>query len=379
MALNKKKRARAIPRTGLNAVPFDKGLRSTLDYFHMDVDRKIVSEVVKTWIKNTYSKPDAKAILAHPEWKFSTYTHYGCIAYWKNTKQDIWCNKLDQPQIDRYSESLTKYFNEMIESGKELLKEKALKAKETANIIVLSPQQRLQKKIGDTIMQDLLELEDEWIEGKETTLNVYNRFKFHGLSGSATIPVRTMIEGWLLDYEDAYHKRCPDAVEGYSHLKRPELNHRIKACQAMLSDLDRLKSAAKATRKTRIKAPRSADKQAAKIQYKTEDNDFKLASILPIQIIGKFRLYTFNTKSRMLTEYITTAAVGFEVSGTSIKNFDQVSSRTIKLRRPDDFLPIVLNKTPKQIDSEWKNLTTKSSVPNGRLNKDTILLRALDK
>ena len=39
--------------------------------------------------------------------------------------------------------------------------EKALKAKETANVIVLSPQQRLQKKIGDYIMQVMLELEDE--------------------------------------------------------------------------------------------------------------------------------------------------------------------------------------------------------------------------
>jgi hypothetical protein len=117
----------------------------------------------------------------------------------------------------------------------------------------------------------------------------------------------------------------------------------------------------------------------AKLQYKTEDTDFKLASIPPIQIIGKMRLYTFNVKSRMLTEYVTQAAAGFEVSGTSIKNFDQVSSRTIKLRRPDDFIPIVLNKTPKQIDKEWSTLTTKQSVPNGRLNKDTILLRAVDK
>ena len=379
MALNKKKRARAIPRTGLNAVPFDKGLRSTLDYFHMDVDRKIVSEVVKTWIKNTYSKPDAKAILAHPEWKFSTYTHYGCIAYWKNTKQDIWCNKLDQPQIDRYSESLTKYFNEMIESGKELLKEKALKAKETANIIVLSPQQRLQKKIGDTIMQDLLELEDEWIEGKETTLNVYNRFKFHGLSGSATIPVRAMIEGWLLDYEDAYHKRCEQAVEGYSHLKRPELNRRIKACNEMLADCDRIKSAQKATRKLRIKKPQTADKQVAKVKYKKEDANFKLVSVNPVTIINSARLYTFNTKRRILAEYVTIDPKGFTIKGTTIQNFDKDQSRQVKLRKPD-ILQSVLNDRPTVIAKTWREtIKTKSSLPNGRLNEDTILLRVHNK
>jgi hypothetical protein len=54
-------------------------------------------------------------------------------------------------------------------------------------------------------------------------------------------------------------------------------------------------------------------------------------------------------------------------------------SRQVKLRKPDEFLPFVLNKTVKQIDTEWKKLTTKSSTPNGRLNNDTILLRVMDK
>ena len=377
--LNKKKRARSLPKTGLSGVPFDKGLRSTLDYFHMDVDRKIVSEVLKTWVKNTYSKSDAKAILAQPEWKFSTYTHYGCIAYWKNTKQDIWCNKLDQPQIDRYSESLTKYFNEMIEPGKVLLKEKQLKAKENANLIVLSPQQRLQKKIGDTIIQDMLELEDEWIEGKETSLDLYNRFKFHGLSGSATLPVRAMIEGWLLDYEDAYFKRCEQAVEGYSHLKKSELNRRINVCHSMLNDLDRIKLATKATRKVKIKKPVTADKQVAKVKYMKEDTNYKLVSINPINIIGNIRLYTFNTKKRILSEYVTMDPKGFVIKGTTKQNFDKDQSRQVKLRKPD-ILQSVLKDRPTVVSKNWnETIKTKSSLPNGRLNEDTILLRVHNK
>ena len=282
-------------------------------------------------------------------------------------------------RVQYWKDALDKYVLKLVEIGKPLYFEKQARLKDSDKVVSLSPMQRLQNKISNTIMQDLLDLEDGWIEGEKSYIDLYVLFKKHGLPASATASVREVIEGWLLEYEDAYHKSCADAIEGYSHLKRLELNHSIKACQDMLSDLDRLKSAAKATRKTRIKAPKSADKQVARVQYKTQDNDFKLASIPPIQIVGKFRLYVFNTKSRMLTEYVTTAAVGFEVSGTSIKNFDQVSSRTIKLRKPDDFLPIVLNKTPKQIDKEWSTLTTKGSTPNGRLNKDTILLRALDK
>jgi hypothetical protein len=239
--------------------------------------------------------------------------------------------------------------------------------------------QRLQKKISNTIMQDLLDLEDKWIDGEKAELDIYQEFKRHGLTGAAVASVRQVIEGWLLDYEDAYHKRCEDAVEGYAHLKRPELNRRIKACQDMLADCDRIRSAAKATRATRVKQPKAADKQVAKVQYKKEDTEFKLVSIPPIKIVGGTRLYTFNTKTRALTEYITQDVKGFEISGTSIKNIDKVNSRTVKLRKPDAFLPIVLGKTPNQIDKEWKTLTTKTSIPNGRLGSDTILLRVLDK
>jgi len=103
-----------------------------------------------------------------------------------------------------------------------------------------------------------------------------------------------------------------------------------------------------------------------------------LVSIPPIKIIGSFRLYVFNVNHKSLTEYVTESPNGFEISGTTIKNFGS-TSRSVKLRKPLDFLPLVLGKTPNQIDKEWKNLTTKTTQPNGRLNNDTILIRVLDK
>jgi hypothetical protein len=299
--------------------------------------------------------------------------YMGATSFWYTNGHEV------TERSEYWKNAIVNRFKGFIESGKAILKEKAAEKKVEKNVVSLSPMQRLQNKISATIMQDLLDLEDQWIEGEKTTIDVYLLFKKHGLAGSAVAPVRQVIEGWLLDYEDAYHKRCEQAVEGYSHLKRPELNHRIKACQDMLLDLDRIKSAAKATRKTRVKKPQAADKQVRNVKYKTEDANFKLASINPVQIIGKTRLYTFNTKTRTLTEYITQSVDGFQISGSTIKNIDPVNSRQVKLRKPDEFLPMVLSKTVKQIDTEWKKLTTKSSQPNGRLNADTILLRVLDK
>ena len=148
----------------------------------------------------------------------------------------------------------------------------------------------------------------------------------------------------------------------------------------MLEDLERIRSATKASRTIKIKKPKAADKQVAKVQYKKEDNDFKIVSIHPIQVIGKNRLYVFNCKNKVVTEYLTDSPTGFIISGSTIKNFNKETSRSATLRKPLDFLPTFLTKTPKQIDQFWKaNITTKTFVPNGRINKDTILLRILDK
>ena len=147
----------------------------------------------------------------------------------------------------------------------------------------------------------------------------------------------------------------------------------------MLADLDRIKSATKATRKIRTKKPMSADKQVAKVKYMKEDTNFKLVSINPVTIIGNIRLYTFNTKRRILSEYVTMDPKGFSIKGTTIQNFDKDQSRQVKLRKPD-ILQSVLKDRPTVVSKNWnETIKTKSSLPNGRLNEDTILLRVHNK
>jgi len=369
--LTRKKTIRAKSRVGIAGVSLDKGFSVFKDEFHFNVDRKEVASNIKSYIKSKMTKDDQHDIFACPEYKFYTFSHYAATAFWS-------LNKLQSEDLFVYYEAkLYDYLLNLIELGRDIRKEKTVE--ETVNVISLSPMQRLQNKISDTIMQDMLDLEDKWMDGENATIDLYKLFQTHGLSGSATLPVRQVIAGWLLDYEDAYYKRDADAVEGYAHLKKSDLNHRIKSCQDMLLDLDKIQSAAKANRKVRKPKIKSADKQVARVQYKKEDNNFKLVSINPILLIGSKRLYTFNTKYKVLVEYCTQSANGFEISGSTIKNLDKVNSREIKLRKPDEFLPIVLKKTIKQIDTEWSKLTTKTIKTNGRINKDTILLRVMDK
>ena len=370
----KKKNARARARTGLAGVPVEKGFDAVKNYFHLEVDRKDCINQTKAWIKKNFPEP-AKYILSHPEWKFNM-THHAATAFWYNN--DLYKNNdLGGDKAKEFLSSLFDYVIPLIETGKELYKQK--QAEKKTNVIVLTIQEKMTRKIKNTIIQELLELEDKWIDGEDATINIYDRFKFHGLTNAAVSYVKPTIEGWLLDYEDAYHKRCDQAVEGYSHLKRSVLNHRIKVCKEMLSDLDRIKSASKASRNVKVKGSVAIDKQVSKVQYKKEDTDYKIVSINPIQVPNKSRLYTFNCKYKVVTEYVTDSPSGFVISGSTIKNFNKATSRSVTLRKPDDYLPMFLSKTPNQIDEAWKGITTKTFSPNGRINKDTILLRILDK
>ena len=370
---SKKKIARSRARTGVNGAPIEKGFDAVKDYFHMNVDKKDCISQVKTWVKKNFPEP-SKYILANPDYKFCM-THHAATAFWYNAE----LNKTQESEkAASYLSHLFERIIPLIEEGKAIYNAKKLES-DNSNVITLSPQQRLQQKISNTIMQDLLSLEDSWIEGEQASLDVYQMFGKHGLSGSATIPVRTVIEGWLLEYEDAYHKRCEQAVEGYSYLKRSELNRRIKECQSMLADLDRIKAAKKATRSIKIPKLPSIDKQVSRIKYQKEDSEFKIVSINPAQIVGKVRLFVFNTKYKELSYYQTDHPKGFQISGSTIKNFNRETSIKIKLRKPMDFIPILLDKTSNQIQKELDGLSTKGKEANGRINKDTILLRVFDK
>jgi hypothetical protein len=152
----------------------------------------------------------------------------------------------------------------------------------------------------------------------------------------------------------------------------------MKQLTIVLDDIEKAQLANKAVRKPRASKPKASDKQVAKLNYLKDDNESKLASISPIQIPGAKVLYIYNVKQKKITEFITDHADGFMVSGSSLKNFDDKLSRSCTLRKPDDILPQILKKTQKQIDNVFKGLTTKVSVPAGRINKDCIILRVIN-
>lgn len=278
---------------------------------------------------------------------------------------------------------------ELQKFGKELdkLYEKALLIKEekveesTEKKPTISPAERTRLKVMDIVYSAWdEEIIDQWMQGNfKATIDIYEIFKVNGLKSNAINIVKDFIQMEYDVVKDALTGDCEQAVEAYEGYKKTHLKAMVKTMDGVFADLESIRNSTKATKTVRKKKVKTADTQVKALKYQKDNKDYKLTSINPVAIPGNLRLYTFNTKTRKLTEFICTSTDGFIVQGTSIKNHDPSLSRVTTLRKPGDILPDIMKKTPNQIDKIWKGFTTKVSVPNGRLNQDTILLRVLDK
>ena len=372
-ATKKKKTIAKRPKTGLKAIPLDRDFRYCRAFFQDEVDQKDVIKLCKDYVRKTFSKADAQAILANPEYNFSMYSGRAAAIFWENHGLQF-----EEP-FEEYPTRVYEAYSEMIEPGQAILDSRKQDEDAKAQRKVVSPQELLRRKVDSTVGYDVDFLEDEWIEGKTTDIDLYTQFQKHELKGAAAPHLKSRIEFMRDEYYDAYNKNDDQAVEAFAHLTRKELKRRLDVCERMVLDLDKIQAASKATRKKRTPQVRTADKQIKALKFLKDNNEYKLVSVDPLSVPGSFRLYTFNVKNRELTEYVTTSANGFEIKGTSIQNFDPDKSRKTRLRKPDEFLSIVLKKTVNQISKEFDKLTTKVNEPSGRINGDTILLRAENK
>jgi len=248
--------------------------------------------------------------------------------------------------------------------------------------VVIPPMERLRRKVQNEVICHL----DTLLDGvakvqRDDTATTMPNLDVSMLLRSGGIPARgaKFVVDWLTEHRDEFEaatNKKTEEAEAYSYLRKPQLTRIIANFDKMIEDA---KAHGKTTRKPRIKRPKSAEKQIKKLKYLKEDDTYKLQSIDPVAIPFSQRAYTFNTKYRQLSIYYARVADGLSVSGTTIKGFDEKKSITIIVRKPEDFLPLVLAGTVKKIENLVKTLKTKPQPANGRVNNNTILLKTFDK
>lgn len=346
--------------------------RRATHWFYYFENKKKATETVLTYCKRVlkFDKKQIANLKKVPDYKYrmGTYQHIEMI-------NNGWVgHPLNEELIERVH-------NKIFEAealGKVTVKEEDNKPKP----VVIPPAVRMRQKVMETIWHDFdTMVVDKWMEGefdkKKVVFPTYSLLQLHKIKGAGINMFKEKIQFEYDLVSDAYHKKCEQAVEAYSHIKKGDLRKMLDLLTSILDDIDRLKANTKVTRIPRAKKPKASDKQVEKLNYKVQDDEAKLVSINPIMIPGKNKLFVYNTKQRVIAVYSNDSAAGFEVKGSTVYNWDEKTSMSTTLRKPDDILPQILTKTEKQIEKVLSSLTTKVKKPTGRINKDCILLRVL--
>ena len=187
----------------------------------------------------------------------------------------------------------------------------------------------------------------------------------------------------------AYYPEGPQAInryyviedaargsEGYETYSKSQMKQHIAWWQRVYKDCETWEANKKKQRKPRKWKPPSKEKMAAKVKYKPEFPELKLVSEQPINLIGCSAVIVYNTKNRKLGIYEATHKHhGLALKGTTLLNYDTDGALQKTVRKPQEVME-KLNKGGLQaIKNTFNALSTTETKLNGRLNKETVLIR----
>jgi len=368
------KSKKVLPRrakTGIAAAPTE-SFRWFAYYIRMEVEKKDISGVLKGYIRDTYKGKERALLLEAPEYMYTAEAGVAATIAWKNLGKEWDANWLGAKHVETYIERLRTAATKKL----------ALKKNDVIVVPKRTPMEIVKEKTSDFIacIEEILDMFGGDISVDWDNYSVYNEMVKADLNSFSAKHVLDYYKPLKAEIDELVNKKTDDLVEAYNHWTVRDRKKFLKIITAIVDDAEKYVLSKKAARKTSKPRVKSADKQTAKLNFAKDSVEFKLTSINPSMIVGATRLYVFNVKTRAVTEYVTEKHSGFEVKGSTIHGINNDLSRSIRLRKPEEHLTVFLTKTPAVINKLWGTLTTKTNDNvNGRINKDTIILRVLDK
>lgn len=226
----------------------------------------------------------------------------------------------------------------------------------------------IQERTQNKNRQIFADCESEVIDQQKS---IYEYLQRHEVTPSAA----TFMLSKFQPIYDEVMSDDPEVKEGFGKRLKAER----KYWQGIIDDLERYVGNKKAVkiRKPKAKKVKAAIDVVKKLSYQKEDPSLKIVSINPAEIIGAQQLWTYNTKYKKLTVFYAVGPAGFTVKGTTLYGFDEKTSVSKRLRKPQEAISELLVAGKVTLRKFMDNLTTSASLPKGRLNSDTILLKAV--
>ena len=163
----------------------------------------------------------------------------------------------------------------------------------------------------------------------------------------------------------------------YAKIQDSEDDREKLFLEMVLDDCERFLNTKQKAKKTRLPREKPVEQIVAKLNYMKEFPELELVSIEAVQIPRSQTLCTYNTKTRKFTIFQAQDTVPFTlgVSRSSITQYNPQKSLQKTLRDPKKQLEKLLSASTTTLWSEFNKIKAKTSVPSGRINTETLLLK----
>ena len=245
---------------------------------------------------------------------------------------------------------------------------------------VVAPRVNIQEATQNRIASYIGELEgviDDLAKDPKTPFSLLDDMKKNEMPQASSEEIRAWVKSKLREPIEVLEGKDKDLVEGYSNFKRKDLAAFAKRLAGFLEEAEKYSAFKKANRKPRAKKVKPPTQQVKDLKYKSQDDQLKINSVSPTEIVGAMQVWVFNTKTRKLAVYRTESSSGIQVKGTTLQNYEPEQSVQKTVRKPEVVLQDLLKAGKVQLRKFMDGIKAVDSQPNGRLNTDTLIVRAI--
>ena len=247
------------------------------------------------------------------------------------------------------------------------------KVETTSNVVRLSIQDHMNNKVKDFIA-DL----DSLLDTNPTNFSMYAILQSAQFPANLSMKVADNYRPIMEEISDAIDKKDPQLVEGYSRYTKKQMKDMLALYTGIVEDCEKHSGNIRKARKPRKKKVISVDKKLKNFQFQKEDSSLKISSVNPETILGAQELWTFNTKSKVLSVFRAVDRGGLNVKSTAITGYDPATSQSKKIgRKTEEILNTVQTGGKVILRKLFDTINTDNLKFIDRLNSNTILLKVV--
>jgi hypothetical protein len=352
---------------------FSRHFRISMDWYRLESSGKELKPKVITWMAaNEFTKEQIAIFKKTKDWRCNLTT--GSLV--ANLLKGMPDSRAGFNEGRSTSKWVKDSIDKILEEGKNDIEEEEDTAKPLIPVVTI--QDRLRETAGK-MSEEIDYALDEFTTNPESfdpkAIKVLNLLKAKEAKAAHARIIKGFYTKSYEELQEAAEGNCEQLKEAYGHLSKPQLKKIIAFYHEIISACDMLGQEAKVNRKPRAKKTQPKEKIVAKLKYAKTNEQLKLVSINPTEIIGVKELWVYNIKSRKIGKYVANEYLELGVKGTSITGFNENLSVQKTLRKPEEQLKEFKAAGKVQLRKFLDDIRAVDIKLNGRINEDIILLR----